>query len=146
FALNEISILSNSLDSLFSIMGIAGSIIGGFSILVGGFGIANIMFVSVKERTHLIGIEKSLGAKNWFIMIEFLSEAVFLSLLGGIIGLLIVVGLTTLASYVADVDLYLTVENILWGIGISVAIGLIAGIIPAYLASKLSPVEAIRSK
>ena len=146
FALNEISILSNSLDSLFSIMGIAGSIIGGFSILVGGFGIANIMFVSVKERTHLIGIEKSLGAKNWFIMIEFLSEAVFLSLLGGIIGLLIVVGLTTLASYVADVDLYLTVENILWGVGISVAIGLIAGIIPAYLASKLSPVEAIRSK
>jgi putative ABC transport system permease protein len=127
-------------------MGIAGSIIGGFSILVGGFGIANIMFVSVKERTHLIGIEKSLGAKNWFIMIEFLSEAVFLSLLGGIIGLLIVVGLTTLASYVADVDLYLTVENILWGVGISVAIGLIAGIIPAYLASKLSPVEAIRSK
>lgn len=146
FSLNEISILSNSLDSLFSIIGIAGTIIGGFSILVGGFGIANIMFVSVKERTHLIGIEKSLGAKNWFIMIEFLSEAVFLSLLGGITGLLIVVGLTALASYAADVELYLTVENILWGVGISVIIGLIAGIIPAYLASKLSPVEAIRSK
>jgi putative ABC transport system permease protein len=146
FALNEISILSNSLDSLFQIMNIAGSIIGGFSILVGGFGIANIMFVSVKERTHLIGIEKSLGAKNWFIMLQFLSESIFLSLMGGVTGLLIVVGLTFAASYFADVELYLTLENIFWGIGISVVIGLLSGIIPAYLASQLSPVEAIRSK
>ncbi len=146
FALNEISILSNSLDSLFQIMNVAGSIIGGFSILVGGFGIANIMFVSVKERTHLIGIEKSLGAKNWFIMLEFLSEAIFLSLMGGITGLFIVVVLTWLASYSFDVELYLTFANIMWGIGISVVIGLLSGIIPAYLASQLSPVEAIRSK
>jgi putative ABC transport system permease protein len=146
FALNEISILSNSLDSLFQIMNIAGSIIGGFSIPLGGFGIANIMFVSVKERTHLIGIEKSLGAKNWFIMLEFLSESIFLSLMGGVTGLLIVVGLTFAASYFADVELYLTLENVFWGIGISVVIGLLSGIIPAYLASQLSPVEAIRSK
>ncbi len=146
FALNEISVLSNSLDSLFDIINLAGKVIGGFSILVGGFGIANIMFVSVKERTHLIGIEKSLGAKNWFILLEFLSEAVFLSLMGGITGLLAVVGLTLFASMAFDVDLYLTLANIMWGIGISVTIGLIAGIIPAYLASQLSPVEAIRSK
>jgi putative ABC transport system permease protein len=145
FALNEVSVLSKSLDSLFSIINIAGTIIGGFSILVGGFGIANIMFVSVKERTNLIGIEKSLGAKNWFILMEFLSEAVFLSLLGGIAGLLIVYLLTLLASSVFDVNLYLTAGNILKGITISVGIGLVAGIIPAYLASKLSPVEAIRA-
>jgi putative ABC transport system permease protein len=103
------------------------------------------MFVSVKERTHLIGIEKSLGAKNWFIMLEFLSEAIFLSLIGGITGLLIVYVLTLIASYVFDVNLYLTVANIVKGISISVIIGLIAGIVPAYLASRLSPVEAIRS-
>ena len=146
FALNEISVLSNSLESLFDILNIAGTIIGGFSILVGGFGIANIMFVSVKERTHLIGIEKSLGAKNWFILLEFLSEAVFLSLMGGVSGLIIVYLLTFAASYALDVDIYLTIGNILKGIAISVSIGLISGIIPAYLASRLSPVEAIRSK
>ncbi len=146
FALNEISVLSNSLESLFQILNIAGTIIGGFSILVGGFGIANIMFVSVKERTHLIGIEKSLGAKNWFILLEFLSEAVFLSLMGGISGLIIVYLLTFAAAAVFDVEIYLTFGNVLKGIGISVTIGLISGIIPAYLASRLSPVEAIRSK
>lgn len=146
FALNEISLLSKSLESLFQILNIAGTIIGGFSILVGGFGIANIMFVSVKERTHLIGIEKSLGAKNWFIMMEFLAEAIFLSLMGGIAGLIIVYLLTFLASAALDVNIYLTISNIITGIGISVTIGLVAGIIPAYLASRLSPVEAIRSK
>jgi putative ABC transport system permease protein len=146
FALNEISLLSKSLESLFQILNIAGTIIGGFSILVGGFGIANIMFVSVKERTHLIGIEKSLGAKNWFIMMEFLAEAIFLSLLGGLAGLIIVYLLTFLASAALDVNIYLTLSNIITGIGISVTIGLVAGIIPAYLASRLSPVEAIRSK
>lgn len=146
FALNEISVLSNSLESLFQILNIAGTIIGGFSILVGGFGIANIMFVSVKERTHLIGIEKSLGAKNWFILMEFLSEAVFLSLIGGVAGLIIVYMLTFVASAVFEVDIYLTLANILRGVLISVTIGLVSGIVPAYMASRLSPVEAIRSK
>ncbi len=145
FALNEISILSNSLDSLFQILNVAGTIIGGFSILVGGFGIANIMFVSVKERTRLIGIEKSLGAKNWFILLEFLSESIFLSLMGGVAGLVVVYGLTIVASSVFEVEIYLTLTNILKGISISVIIGLVSGIIPAYMASKLSPVEAIRS-
>lgn len=146
FALNEISLLSNSLEQLFTIMNIAGTIIGGFSILVGGFGIANIMFVSVKERTHLIGIEKSLGAKNWFILMEFLSEAVFLCLMGGLAGLFIVYLLTFLASWALDVNIFLTWTNIAKGIMISVSIGIISGIFPAYMASKLSPVEAIRSK
>ncbi|MBI1288251.1 MAG: FtsX-like permease family protein [Flavobacteriales bacterium] len=146
FALNEISVLSNSLESLFTILNIAGTIIGGFSILVGGFGIANIMFVSVKERTHLIGIEKSLGAKNWFIMMEFLSEAVFLCLMGGGVGLFMAGLLSGIASYAFDVTMYLTMKNMMLGITISVTIGLVAGIIPAFLASRLSPVEAIRSK
>lgn len=145
FALNEVSILSKSLDSLFTMINVAGSIIGGFSILVGGFGIANIMFVSVKERTHLIGIEKSLGAKNWFILLEFLSEAVFLSVIGGVAGLIVVWLLTVLASEVFDVQLYLTAANMVKGIAISVIIGLVAGIVPAYMASRLSPVEAIRA-
>ncbi len=145
FALNEVSILSKSLDSLFTMINVAGTIIGGFSILVGGFGIANIMFVSVKERTHLIGIEKSLGAKNWFILLEFLSEAVFLSVIGGLAGLVVVWLLTVLASEVFDVQLYLTAANMFKGIAISVVIGLVAGIIPAYMASRLSPVEAIRA-
>ncbi|MCF8258215.1 MAG: ABC transporter permease [Flavobacteriales bacterium] len=145
FALNEVSILSKSLDSLFVMLNVTGSIIGGFSILVGGFGIANIMFVSVKERTHLIGIEKSLGAKNWFILLEFLTEAVFLSLMGGIAGLTVVWLLTVMASEVFDVQLYLTAANMVKGITISVVIGLVAGIVPAYMASRLSPVEAIRA-
>ena len=89
FALNQTSLISNQFDSLFGIIGLAGWFIGGFSILVGGFGIANIMFVSVKERTNIIGIQKSLGAKNYFILLQFLFESVFLSLIGGIIGLLL---------------------------------------------------------
>lgn len=146
FALNEISVLSNSLESLFDVLSITGGIIGMFSILVGGFGIANIMFVSVKERTHLIGIEKSLGAKNWFILMEFLAESVFLCLFGGAVGLALVLLLTYIISYIAGTEIYLTLSNVILGLQISVSIGVIAGIIPAYLASRLSPVEAIRSK
>lgn len=145
FALNEISLLASTLESLFDVMSVVGWIIGGFSLLVGGFGIANIMFVSVKERTSLIGIQKSLGAKNWFILVEFLSEAIVLCLIGGGFGIVIVWLGTALISMVADMDLYLTVGNVVLGVGISAFIGLVAGIIPAYLASQLSPVEAMRS-
>ena len=90
FALNEISVITSALDSVFSVIGMAGWVIGGFSILVGGFGIANIMFVSVKERTKLIGIQKALGAKNNFILLQFLLESVILCVIGGILGLLLV--------------------------------------------------------
>ena len=123
----------------------AGWLIGGFSILVGGFGIANIMFVSVKERTTIIGIQKALGARNYFILLQFLFEAVLLSLFGGLIGLLIVFTGTTIASNAMDFELPLTLGNILTGINVSVIIGLVSGFIPAYLASKLDPVEAIRA-
>lgn len=145
FALNETSLLSKGFDELFNIIGIAGWIIGGFSILVGGFGIANIMFVSVRERTNLIGIQKSLGAKNIFILIQFLSESTLLSLIGGIFGLLLTYVCTLLGAGFIDMEIKLTVTNIILGITISLLIGIISGFVPAYSASQLDPVEAIRS-
>lgn len=145
FALNETSLISNGFDQLFSMINIAGGIIGIFSIIVGGFGIANIMFVSVKERTNIIGIQKSLGAKNSFILFQFLSEAIILCVIGGLIGLFIVFLGTMLINLVADMDIALSFHNILLGLGISAGIGLISGIIPAYFASSLNPVEAIRA-
>lgn len=145
FALNETKLLSQNFDGLFDVMGLAGAIIGGFSILVGGFGIANIMFVSVKERTNLIGIQKSLGAKNFFILIQFLSEAVFLSLLGGLLGLGVVFLITLFAEQWFGMEITLSISNVILGLTISFLIGVIAGFIPSYGASQLDPVEAIRS-
>lgn len=145
FALNEISLLSQGFDMLFSIIGTAGWIIGGFSILVGGFGIANIMFVSVRERTNIIGIQKSLGAKNYFILIQFLTESVLLSLVGGAIGLFLTWCITLIGKDIVDMDITLSPTNVFLGITVSVLIGIISGFIPAYGASQLDPVEAIRS-
>ncbi|MGF7038846.1 ABC transporter permease [Mucilaginibacter lappiensis] len=145
FSLNRTTMLTNALDSLFGVINIAGAIIGGFSILVGGFGIANIMFVSVKERTNIIGIQKSLGAKNYFILLQFLIESIVLCLLGGLIGLLLVYFLTFGVKAVFDVQVVLDLKNIILGIGTSLTIGVISGIIPAYFASRLDPVEAIRT-
>lgn len=146
FALNETSLLSQGFDVLFDIIGTAGWIIGGFSILVGGFGIANIMFVSVRERTNIIGIQKSLGAKNYFILIQFLTESILLSLVGGIIGLLLIYLITFGAKGAIDMEITLTTTNIFLGLTVSVLIGVISGFIPAYGASQLDPVEAMRSK
>jgi putative ABC transport system permease protein len=145
FSLNETNLLSKGFDGLFDMVSIAGAIIGGFSILVGGFGIANIMFVSVRERTNIIGIQKSLGAKNYFILSQFLFEAVFLSLIGGIIGLIIIYFLTLISHSFIDMEITLTRSNIILGLSISVLIGIISGFIPAYGASQLDPVEAIRT-
>jgi len=145
FAINETSILTQGFDRFFGTVAIVGWIIGGFSLLVGGFGIANIMFVSVKERTNIIGIQKALGAKNYFILFQFLFEAIFLSLIGGIIGLLFVFILTLIITYAANFHLILTAENIWLGIGVSACIGLISGIVPAFTASRLDPVEAMRA-
>ena len=145
FAINETSIISNSFDGFFKIIGGIGWFIGGFSLLVGGFGIANIMFVSVKERTNLIGIQKALGAKNYFILTQFLFEAVFLSLMGGIAGLFIVFVLSVAISSSTEFPMTLTLNNIILGVGVSSFIGLVSGVVPAVKASKLDPVEAMRS-
>ena len=145
FEINRATLISNQLDQVFGFLTKAGWIIGGFSILVGGFGIANIMFVSVKERTNIIGIQKSLGAKNYFILLQFLIESIFLCLMGGISGLLLVYLGTFAAKAAFDLQIVLDINNIIIGIGSSVTIGIISGIVPAYSASRLDPVEAIRS-
>lgn len=145
FALNQTTLITNQLDQVFKVINIAGFFIGIFSILVGGFGIANIMFVSVKERTHIIGIEKAIGAKNYFILMEFLIESVILSLVGGIAGLLIIGLLTAVVNLVSDFTMYLTMGNILLGLGISSVIGLVSGFAPALQAARMNPVEAINT-
>lgn len=144
FSINRPEALASAIGGIFSVLTIAGWVIGGFSILIGGFGIANIMFVSVKERTNLIGIQKSLGAKNYFILFQFLFEAVLLSLVGGLAGILLVY----LLSFVnlGSLDLQLTTANIILGLGVSSVIGILSGIIPAFTASRLDPVIAIRAK
>jgi putative ABC transport system permease protein len=144
FALNQISFLANQLGQLFSALTLIGWLVGGFSILVGGFGIANIMFVSVYERTSQIGIQKALGAKNYFILLQFLIESVVLSLMGGVLGLLVVWIMTLVATYGFDTELTLTLGNILLAVTVSVVIGVIAGLLPALRASRMDPVEAIR--
>lgn len=144
FALNELDMLSKGFGELFGIVNIAGGVIGIFSIIVGGFSIANIMFVSVKERTNIIGIQKALGAKNFFILFQFLFESIFLCLVGGLVGLFIIFIGTLILTYGLDFEVFLTFENITLGISISVIIGLISGFIPAWGASRMDPVEAIR--
>lgn len=145
FFINVLSGLTDLIDNIVAQMNVMGWIISGFSLLVGGFGIANIMFVSVKERTSLIGIQKSLGAKNRFILFQFLFEAVILSVIGGVIGLLLVWGISVLLTNVLDFEFILGFWNIVIGTSLSAGIGLISGILPAIAASRLDPVEAIRT-
>lgn len=145
FAINEVSVISTRFDAFFQVFNLAGWIIGGFSILVGGFGIANIMFVSVKERTKIIGIQKAIGAKKYFILLQFVFEAVVLSMLGGIIGLFLIFIGTLIFSAVADMSIALTLSNIILGLTISGVIGVLAGFLPALSASRLDPVTAMNS-
>jgi putative ABC transport system permease protein len=146
FALNRITMISKQLDQLFWSVNMGGFIIGIFAVLVGGFGIANIMFVSVKERTNQIGIQKSLGAHNSFILIQFLTEAIVLSLIGGLLGIVLVMLITAIISAAAEFSIFLSAGNFIFGTGLSVIIGIISGFIPAWTASRLDPVEAIRTK
>jgi len=145
FFINVLSGFTDFLDGIISQMNIVGWIIAGFSLLVGGFGIANIMFVSVKERTNLIGIQKSLGAKNKFILLQFLFEAIILSVIGGIIGLILVWIISIVLTKVLDFDFFLSLGNMILGTSLAAVIGLISGILPAISASRLDPVEAIRT-
>ncbi|MFV8335161.1 ABC transporter permease [Flavobacterium sp. RSP29] len=145
FFINVFSGFTDLIDGILGQMNLVGWIISGFSLLVGGFGIANIMFVSVKERTNLIGIQKSLGAKNRFILFQFLFEAIILSVIGGIIGLFLVWIISVILTEALDFEFVLSAGNIILGTGLAAVIGLISGILPAISASKLDPVEAIRT-
>ena len=144
FSLNNLSLLASVMDSIFGALGMAGLIVGGFAIFVGMFSVANIMFVSVKERTSIIGIKKALGAKQSYILLEFLIEAIILCIIGGLAGLLFVVGVTAILSGFLPFDIYLSADNIILGIVLSAGIGLISGFIPAFQAARLDPVEAMR--
>jgi putative ABC transport system permease protein len=145
FFINVLSGFTDLIDGIIGQMNTVGWIISGFSLLVGGFGIANIMFVSVKERTNLIGIQKSLGAKNRFILFQFLFEAVILSVIGGLFGLILVWIISIVLTNVLDFEFVLGLGNVFLGTGLAAFIGLISGILPAISASKLDPVEAIRT-
>lgn len=145
FAINQLSQISERLDLMFGVINLIGSIIGGFSLLVGSFGIANIMFVTVRERTKVIGLKKAIGARSGSILMEFLIEAVTLCILGGLIGIIIVLLLSLLLTYAADFPVALSVKNFGIGVGISALVGVLAGFIPARSASRLDPVVAIRS-
>jgi putative ABC transport system permease protein len=146
FFVNQVQGFADTIDVITGQLNVIGLIISGFSLLVGGFGIANIMFVSVKERTNLIGIQKSLGAKNRFILSQFLFEAIILSVIGGLIGLFFVWLISLIASqFTGDFEFVLSPTNIFIGTAVSAIIGLISGIIPAISASRLDPVEAIRT-
>jgi putative ABC transport system permease protein len=143
FALNRASMISQGIDKIFATIDIAGILIGGFAILVGGFGIANIMFVSVRERTRIIGIQKAIGARNGFILTQFLFEAIVLSLIGGIFGLILIWIGTLIGTQLSGFDLILGFNNILTGLLISGGIGVLSGFLPARQAARLDPVIAM---
>jgi putative ABC transport system permease protein len=145
FSLNSVEAFSKAISNSFVTINIVGSIIGGISLIVGMFGIANIMFVTVKERTPVIGLKKAIGAKKGTILFEFLLEASILCILGGAVGLALVYALTLILSGPLEFPVYLSAPMILTTVLICLAVGIIAGIIPASRAAKMDPVKAIRS-
>lgn len=148
FALNKVSLFEGAFDQVFSFIYVAGLVIGFFSLVVGGFGVANIMFVSVRERTNVIGIKKALGAKKVYILLEFIIEAIVLCLFGGLFGLLLVYSLLSVINIFmasGDFQFQISTFNVILGLSISIIVGLLAGIIPAIIAANMKPVDAIRS-
>lgn len=143
FHVNQASFITKSFEGVFAGINLGGWVIGGFAILVGGFGIANIMFVSVRERTNIIGIQKALGAKRSFILYQFLTESVLLSIIGGLLGVLMIFIGTLFVNYLWELNMYLTFANVILAVAISGIIGIVAGYAPAYSAARMNPVEAI---
>ncbi len=146
FTLNQITSFSDKVSSLFSNINLGGWAIGILSLVVGAFGIANIMFVTVKERTSMIGLKKAIGAKKRSILSEFLLEAAIICIMGGLIGLILVFLLTLILTNVFNFPVYISAGILTLAISICIGIGILSGIIPAYIASRLDPVVAIRSK
>jgi putative ABC transport system permease protein len=146
FSLNAISDFSKAVSGFFGSVNLGGWFIGLLSLIVGAFSIANIMFVTVRERTPVIGLKKAIGAKRLTILAEFLLESAFICILGGLIGIALVFLLTLLATNLAGFPIFISMGLLGLSIGICILIGVLAGIIPASIASKLDPVVAIRSK
>lgn len=149
FSINKQEMLIESLGNIMKYLRIGGGFISVLALIVGGIGIANIMFVSVKERTREIGIQKALGARKPFILSQFLYEAVILCIIGGLMGIALTGGFAFLAQVIIDnigmaVEVTVKAGDVILGIFISVVIGLAFGFLPAYFASKLDPVEAMR--
>ncbi len=143
FGVNQQDALKNTFDSVTYLIKIIGTLITSLSLIVGSVGIANIMFVSVKERTKEIGIRKAIGAKRSTILFQFLIESCSICLLGGLIGLLISYPISLLINeYALPTSMPLWV--VILGIGVSVLFGVLAGILPAYSAAKMNPVDALR--
>jgi putative ABC transport system permease protein len=138
--------LTSVLDSIFQQVEYGGWFIGIFAILVGCFSIANIMFVSVRERTRIIGVQKAIGAKSTFILLQFLFEAVALCVIGAVFALLAIEGIVLVVNRV-DIGFALNVHpsRIIVALSVAVASGLIAGLAPAKRAAEMEPVEAMRT-
>ncbi len=146
FSLTDIDSISKTLDPIISGMNAGGWAISALCLLVGMFGVANIMFVTVRERTSQIGLKKAIGAKRSSIMMEFLLESAFLCILGGIMGLILVFILTKIISSAIDMPIFISFGIFFLAISICIVTGILAGIIPAFIAAKMDPVVAIRSK
>ena len=152
FAVNKMTMITDAVSQLFKQIKNIGIVIGGFAMIVGCFGVANIMFVSVKERTKEIGIQKALGAPHIFIQFQFLLEAIWLCIIGGIIGMFFVwltfLGLNAVLQQTmgSGFALVLSAGDAQLGVWVSALVGVVAGFIPATQAARLNPVEAMRAK
>jgi putative ABC transport system permease protein len=146
FSLNNIDEFSAFMGDIFGNVNKGGWAIAVLSLVVGMFGVANIMFVTVRERTSQIGLKKAIGAKRGTILTEFLLEAAFLCILGGMIGLLLVFVLTKIFTAILGFPIFISLNIMFTAIGICILVGVIAGIIPASIAARMDPVVAIRSK
>jgi putative ABC transport system permease protein len=146
FALNDIDTLSKFLEPIFHGLNLGGWVIAALSLLVGMFGVANIMFVTVRERTSQIGLKKAIGAKRGVILTEFLLESAFLCIIGGIFGLAAVFVLTLIISTSVGFPVTVPAHIILLAVSICIVTGVIAGIVPAFIAARMNPVVAIRTK
>lgn len=146
FSLNDIDSFAEFMDNIFKYVNQGGWAIAALSLIVGMFGVANIMFVTVRERTSQIGLKKAIGAKKHMILTEFLLESAFLCILGGLLGLAGVFILTLIAGAAAGFAITISPSILILAISICVIVGIMAGIIPASIAARMDPVVAIRSK
>ncbi|MFT3702476.1 MAG: ABC transporter permease [Agriterribacter sp.] len=146
FALNAVSDFSDAISKLFFNIKLGGWLIGLLSLIVGAFGIANIMFVTVRERTPIIGLKKAIGAKRRTILSEFLLESAFICFIGGAIGLVLVFIMAKILSGPLNFNVYISYNILGLAVSICILIGILAGIIPATIAARMDPVVAIRSK